>query len=100
MSNSNLIQIRQFCVLHEIDQTFIMDLKNYDLVEVVVQENDEFLQHEQLPLIEKMIRLHYDLNVNLEGIDVITNLLDKIENLQQHLNLSQNRLRLYERDDF
>lgn len=96
MSNSNLIQIKQFCVLHEIEHTFITNLKSYGLIEVITQENEEYLQHEQLPNIEKMIRLHYDLNVNLEGIDVITNLLKKIEQLQNNLNLSQNKLRLYE----
>ncbi|KVV14020.1 chaperone modulator CbpM [Flavobacterium sp. TMP13] len=100
MSNANLILIRQFCVVHEIEYTFITDLKNYGLIDVVIEENEEFLHHEQLPTVEKMIRLHYDLKVNLEGIDVITNLLEKIENLQQNLTSSQNKLRLYEREKF
>ncbi|MCD0468929.1 chaperone modulator CbpM [Flavobacterium sp. JAS] len=96
MSSKNLIQIKQFCVYHEIENTFITELHNYGLIKIIVLEEDEYLQPEQLPAVEKMIRLHYDLKINLEGIDVIANLLDKIEALQQNLTTTQNKLRLYE----
>ncbi|RKR08539.1 MerR-like DNA binding protein [Flavobacterium sp. 90] len=96
MNSKNLIQIKQFCVYHEIENTFITELHNYGLVQIIVLEEDEYLQPEQLPAVEKMIRLHYDLKINIEGIDVIANLLDKIETLQQNLTTTQNKLRLYE----
>lgn len=97
MNSKNLIQIKQFCVYHEIENTFITELHNYGLVQIIVLEEDEYLQPEQLPAVEKMIRLHYDLKINIEGIDVIANLLDKIETLQQNLTTTQNKLRLYEK---
>lgn len=96
MSNKNLIQIRQFCLYHEIENTFITELHNYGLIKIINQEEDEYLEPEQLPAVEKMIRLHYDLKINLEGIDAIAHLLNKIEALQQNLIASQNKLRLYE----
>ncbi|KFF06038.1 chaperone modulator CbpM [Flavobacterium reichenbachii] len=96
MSNKNLIQIKQFCLYHEIENTFIKELHNYGLVEIIIEENDEYVQPEQLPEIEKMMRMHYDLNINLEGIDAIYHLLNKIEVLQQHLTNTQNKLRIYE----
>jgi hypothetical protein len=96
MNSKNLIQIKQFCVYHEIENTFITELHNYGLVQIIVLEEDEYLQPEQLPAVEKMIRLHYDLKINIEGIDVIANLLDKIETLQQNLKTTQNKLRLFE----
>ena len=96
MSSKNLIQIKQFCVYHEIEYTFITELYNYGLVEIIIQEEDEYLQPEQLPAIEKMIRMHYDLKINLEGIDAIYHLLNKIETLQQNLTATQNKLRLFE----
>lgn len=95
MNNKNLIQIKQFCLYHEIENNFITELHNYGLVKIIVLEEDEYLQPEQLPAVEKMIRLHYDLKINLEGIDVIANLLTKIEVLQQNLTATQNKLRLY-----
>lgn len=95
MNSTDLIQIKQFCIYHEIENTFITELHNYGLVEIIIQEEDEYLQPEQLPSIEKMIRLHYDLKINLEGIDAIYHLLHKIENLQQKLTATQNKLRLF-----
>ena len=97
MNSKNLIQIKQFCVYHEIENTFITELNNYGLVEIIIQEEDEYLQPEQLPAIEKMIRMHYDLKINLEGIDAIYHLLNKIETLQQNLTATQNKLRLFEK---
>ncbi|MEZ0128757.1 chaperone modulator CbpM [Flavobacterium sp. LBUM151] len=96
MNSKNLIQIKQFCIYHEIENTFITELNNYGLVEIIIQEEDEYLQPEQLPAIEKMIRMHYDLKINLEGIDAIYHLLNKIEVLQQNLTATQNKLRLFE----
>ena len=96
MSNKNLIQIREFCLYHEIENTFITELHNYGLIKIIIQEEDEYLEPEQLPTVEKMIRLHYDLKINLEGIDAIAHLLNRIELLQQNLIASQNKLRLYE----
>lgn len=96
MDNINLIQIKQFCLYHEIEDTFISNLNNYGLIEIVVIEEEHYLQPEQLPAIEKMIRMHYDLKINLEGIDAITHLLNKIEVLQKNLTATQNKLRLFE----
>ncbi|MFH6963428.1 chaperone modulator CbpM [Flavobacterium plurextorum] len=96
MNNKSLILIKQFCLYNEIENTFIKELHNYGLVEIVVEENEEYLQPEQLPAIEKMIRMHYDLKINFEGIDAIYHLLNKIEILQQHLTSTQNKLRIYE----
>jgi hypothetical protein len=96
MNSKNLIQIKQFCLYHEIEDTFISKLNNYGLVEIIILEEEEYLQPEQLPAIEKMIRLHYDLKINLEGIDAIAHLLNKIEILQKNLTATQNKLRLFE----
>lgn len=96
MKNKNLIQIKQFCIYHEIENTFITELNNYGLIQIIEEENEEYFETEQLPAIEKMIRMHYDLKINLEGIDAIAHLLNRIETLQQNLNTAHNKLRIYE----
>ena len=45
-----------------------------------------------------MIRLHNELNVNIEGIDVVFNLLEKEKELREELNALKNKLKLYEND--
>mgnify|MGYP000430098390 CR=1 FL=1 len=46
----------------------------------------------------KIIRLHNELNVNLEGIDVVFNLLEKEKQLRDELTALKNRIRLYENE--
>ncbi|WP_264551638.1 chaperone modulator CbpM [Flavobacterium sp. N2038] len=96
MSSKNLILIKQFCLYHEIENTFITELNNYGLIEIISQEEEQYFHPKQLPAVEKMIRLHYDLKINMEGIDAIAHLLNKIEALQQDLTSTQNKLRLFE----
>lgn len=99
MNSENLIQIKQFCLYHEIDNTFIIELHNYGLVEIISYEEENYLHATQLPAIEKMIRLHYDLKINMEGLDAINHLLNKIDQLQQNLTATQNKLRLLDHYD-
>lgn len=94
MKTETLILVKQFCVSHDIDITFITALQNFGLIEIIVVEENQYLNPQQLKEVEKMIRLHYDLEVNLEGIDIITNLLKRIEHLQIELVTAQNKLKL------
>jgi len=48
--------------------------------------------------IEKMIRIHRELDLNIEGIDVVFNLLQKVASLKSELNLVRNKLQLYENE--
>jgi uncharacterized protein (DUF2344 family) len=95
MSNENLILIEQFCSYHNAEVTFISALKDFGLLEIVIVDEKEYLAAEQLAAAEKMIRLHYELEINLEGIDAIAHLLQRVESLQRELLAVQNRLRIY-----
>lgn len=96
MENTQLISVFHFCVAHHIDNSFIESLQQYGLVEVTTVEDKPYLQESQLDLVERFIRLHYEMDVNLEGIEVITHLLDKLKQAQEHARQLQNRLGLYE----
>jgi hypothetical protein len=49
-----------------------------------------------LHILEKIVRLYYDLDINIEGIDAVINLLQRMEDMQHEIVLLKNRLRLYE----
>jgi hypothetical protein len=66
------------------------------LIQIEVVGQDQFVHQDRINDLEKIIRLHNELHVNLEGIDVIFNLLEKERELQGQLTALQNRLRLYE----
>ncbi len=60
-------------------------------------EQTGFIPVEELQKLEKLIRLHYDLDINVEGIDAIVCMTERIENLQQEIIQLKNRLKLYEK---
>jgi len=98
MESKELIQLDLFCKHHEIELTFLNALHEMGLIEIVSHRENRFLETERLPEIEKMIYWHYELDINLEGIDTIIHLLGKMNHLQQELTLLKNRLSLYENE--
>jgi hypothetical protein len=93
-----LIAITTLCSHYEIEFSFIDALHNTGLIQIVIIEQDQFIHQDQISDLEKMIRLHHELNVNIEGIDVVLNLLEKEKELREELDALKNRLRLYEND--
>ncbi len=90
---TTLIKITDFCNSHGIETTYIETLEGYGLVQLREQE---FIDYQELPKVEKIIRLNRDMNINFEGIDVILNLLDRMESLNREQKQLRRRLKLYE----
>lgn|SRR5690606_3455208 len=96
MERDVLISVSEFCRHHEIEVTFVQSLQENKLIELVVVRDETFVHPNQLPRLEKMVRLYYDLDINLEGIEVINQLLQRIENMQQEIGVLKNRLSLFD----
>lgn len=92
----DLIAVNKFCDNHKIESSFINLLQQNGLIEMCIVESKYFIEKEQLPQLEKFVRFYYELNINLEGIETISYLLQRIENLQSEIIALKNRLRLYE----
>lgn len=98
MQTVNLILVEQFCTYLDVEVPFIYALQDFGLIEIVVLDQKEYISNQQIKEVEKMIRFHYELNINFEGIDVIANLLNQIHDLQQELSITKNKLKLLEED--
>ena len=96
MRKEHLISAIEFCTYHDIEISFISSLHETGLIEIVKIEESEYFAESQLQQLEKIVRLYYDLGINLEGIETITHLLSHINEMQDEIILLQNRLRLYE----
>ncbi|MFV0181856.1 chaperone modulator CbpM [Empedobacter falsenii] len=79
------ISIVQYCQYHQIEPQFLIDLYKNDLVVLHERNQEYFIEENDLKLIERFIQFHYDLGVNLEGLEVIHHLLKQIETLQKQL---------------
>ncbi|MCG8183068.1 chaperone modulator CbpM [Tenacibaculum piscium] len=96
MPTQNLIPIEKICSHYKIEYSFFNALVEVGLVEVKIYEENTYIYQDKIGDIEKIIRLNTELNVNIEGIDIILNLLKKEVRLQEEVTTLQNRLRLYE----
>lgn len=92
----NLIAVNEFCVHHKIEISFINLLQQNGLIEISTIESNFFIEKEQLPQLEKFVRFYYDLDINLEGIETITYLLQRIEILQNEIIRLRNRLLFFD----
>ncbi|ABG61036.1 chaperone modulator CbpM [Cytophaga hutchinsonii] len=96
MNIENFIPVHKICTYYQVEVSFLNGLGEIGLIEINTVEEIGYIHMDQIGSIEKMIRMHHDLDVNIEGIDVVFNLLNKIEALQQELKGTRNRLKMYE----
>jgi hypothetical protein len=96
MNKKQLIPAATLCSHYNIEISFVDALNELGLIRIEIIEQTLFIHQDQISYLEKIVRLHNELNVNLEGIDVVLNLLRKEEELRNELNVLKNRLRLYE----
>jgi hypothetical protein len=99
METEYLIAIDEFCTSHNIEISFISSLQQSGLIEVTTIKEEGFIVADQLQQLEKFIRLYYDLDINMEGIETITHLLRRISSMQDEIITLRNRLRLYETNE-
>lgn len=97
MEPQQLIPASHFCVHYNIDVSFLYSLQDYGLVHVTTQNETVFIDAGDLSDVERIIHLHQDLDINLEGIDAILQLLKRLERAQEELTTLRNQMRLYER---
>lgn len=94
MKTENFIPINQLSLHYKVELSFINDLSEMGLIEINIIEQSQFIHIDKIKTLEKIIRIHHELDINIEGIDVVFNLLQKIDTLQNELNSSKNRLSL------
>jgi len=99
MQTEYLIAIDEFCAIHDIEISFISSLQQTGLIEITKKNDAEFIDMNQLQQLEKFIRLYFELDINMEGIETITHLLKRISSLQDEVITLRNRLQFYESND-
>jgi vacuolar-type H+-ATPase subunit I/STV1 len=96
MNKSSLIPANEFCNSHNIEISFITSLQEAGLLEITTIEKTEYFQESHLHELEKIVRLYYELDINLEGIETVIHLLQRINDMQDEIIHLKNRLRSYE----
>ncbi len=98
MEKTNLIPANDFCTHYHVSYNVITGLEEAGLIKVITVEEQSYLQEDDLGEVEKLVRLYTDLEINIEGIEAITHMLQRMKMMQEQMRELQQRLRLYEQD--
>ncbi len=98
MTTEQLIAVEVFATHQGLEATFVHALHERGLIRITMVQEQHFLKPDELARIEQLARMHYDLDINLEGLEAISHLLDRIDAAQQDLRMLRERLRIYEVD--
>ena len=96
-SNRSPFHVSGLASIHlKIEMSFFDRLNETGLIEIITIEQTLYVHQDKMQDLEKMIRMHHELEINIEGIDIIFNLLGKIATQQRELERLKGRLGLYE----
>lgn len=79
------INVLDVCTSHKIEVQFIRELSENGLIEIRMERDIELVNEEELKPLEQFAAWHYDLELNMQGIEVACHLLDRIASLQQEI---------------
>jgi len=96
MQTEYLVSVDEFCINHNIEIEFISSLHQTGLIEITSIKEAWFIDVKQLQQLERFIRLYYELDINIEGIETISYLLQRVNAMHDEITALRNKLRLYE----
>lgn len=74
------ITIQQFCAFHHCETVVIEEFIDHGIIHISEDQGAiTVIPEDQLPRLERAVRLYQDLGVNAAGIDVILNLLERMQ---------------------
>ncbi len=95
---TDLIIVKEYCQKSHVDPSFIVSLEEDGLIDVQVVDGERCLLVSQLRDLERFVRWHEDLSVNIDGIGVIHELMGRIHQMQQEINQLRREARLFRAD--
>lgn len=96
MEKESFIPADKCSALYNVEVSFINSLHEAGLISMTTINQECFVAHEQLNDLEKFIRLHYDLEINMEGMEAIAHMLQKMKTMREEIVALRNRLKMYE----
>jgi hypothetical protein len=97
MQNENLLPATLCCKQYNVELSFIESLDQYGFIHVVSVNSMQFIDRDELQTLEKFIRMHYELDINMQGIEAINFLLERVQNMQHEISYLKSKLNVYEK---
>jgi chaperone modulatory protein CbpM len=95
MATKKMIAVKEFCSHHNISVEFVEELYFNEMIELEKVKRKSFIAEKDLQHLEKAVRLHNELHINIEGIQTILHLLSSLEKKEAELKTLRNQLAFY-----
>ena len=92
------IAVEEFCTHHGVEVMLVREFADFGLIQLLVEENREFVPDEEVSRLERMLRLSQELEVNKEGIDIILHMREELKQLRREADQLRYRLRQLEQE--
>lgn len=69
----------------QIEPSFVVLLRDEGLIDITIVEGKQYIHESQLADLRRFANMYYELSINIEGIDVIHNLLRKMDDMEREL---------------
>ena len=95
---TDLVIVSEYCQKCHIDPSFIILLEEGGLIDINITDGERYLFSSQLRDLEQYTRMYYDLSINIEGIDAIHHLLERMEIMRREISSLRNQLIVFKRE--
>jgi hypothetical protein len=99
MKKNNLILVESLCNHYEVELSVFWSLNDVGLIQIETIDDAAFIPETKLSDLDKIVRLHTELNLNWEAIDVVFNLLHQVDDLQIALKSVRQKLETYQKQE-
>ena len=89
---SERISREELVKIYNIEITFFDELVDSGLLNIQTDDEIRYLMYEDLHVFEKFTNWHYDLEINLPGLEVIHEMLSRMEDLKKRNRELMNRI--------
>jgi chaperone modulatory protein CbpM len=103
MTEIKYIALKEFCAFHQVDHTVVFEVADRGLVELTKRPDDYYLPEKAVAQLERILRLHTDLGINMPGIETIMHMRQRMIAMHEELEELRRQVRefalIYERED-
>jgi hypothetical protein len=93
--NGNRLQYSECLRIYEVEESFIESLHEVGLIRLIDQDEERFIEYDDLSDLEQFIRWHYEMDINVEGIDALRHMLERVRSLQSEITQLRHELQFY-----
>lgn len=95
MNNTHIqYSIVTFSSQFHIQPSFVYELHNRGLIELQKEADEFYILEDQLDKLEHLTRLHCDFDINAAGLEVVEDLLSKMEEMQEKMRFLESKVSL------